>query len=263
MQIGLGISPTQPYGVAVPAFTPASISGLQLWLDASDASTLFTDSAGTTAATADGDPVGCWKDKSGNDYHATQTDGTFKPLRKNAIQNAKNIIRFDGTNDCLVCGNVINLVDSSLAAFVAFKMTSSDGQIIGKSHAGAGNGRWTTYRLSGKIYLFLEIDNQYSIESVDSGTSFRVLSAIYRRNSYSVLRINNTQLNSIYTASSSTYITTDIFQIGAYQDSSGNEGNGNPMAGDIGEILIYRKSSISDENINTIENYLMSKWGLL
>ena len=50
----LGVGASAP----TTAFSPASIGGLQLWLDASDASTLFTDSAGTTAATADGGVVG-------------------------------------------------------------------------------------------------------------------------------------------------------------------------------------------------------------
>ena len=51
--------------VDVLPFTPASISGLQLWLDASDSGTLFQNSNGTTAAAADGDPVGYWVIKAG------------------------------------------------------------------------------------------------------------------------------------------------------------------------------------------------------
>ncbi len=42
------------------------ITGLALWLDASDAATLFQASDGTTPATANDDPVGYWGDKSGN-----------------------------------------------------------------------------------------------------------------------------------------------------------------------------------------------------
>ena len=61
---------------------PTDIAGLQLWLDASDSTTLFTDSAGTTLATADGDPIGCWKDKSGNGNNVIQSDVSLKPSLK-------------------------------------------------------------------------------------------------------------------------------------------------------------------------------------
>lgn len=79
------------------SFSPLSLSPA-LWLDASDASTLFQSNGGAAAA-ADGDPVGYWLDKSGNAKHASQTDGTMKPLLKLNSQNAKNGILADGVND--------------------------------------------------------------------------------------------------------------------------------------------------------------------
>ncbi len=44
---------------------PTDISGNALWLDASDADTLFTDAAMTTNVSAGGDIVRGWADKSG------------------------------------------------------------------------------------------------------------------------------------------------------------------------------------------------------
>ncbi|PQJ37888.1 hypothetical protein BTO00_22660, partial [Vibrio campbellii] len=41
---------------------------LELWLDVNDQSTLFTDT-GCTIPASNGDEVGCWQDKSGNDRH--------------------------------------------------------------------------------------------------------------------------------------------------------------------------------------------------
>lgn len=79
------------------SFNPLSLSPA-LWLDASDASTLFQSNGGAAAA-ADGDPVGYWLDKSGNAKHASQTDGTMKPLLKLNSQNGKNGILADGVND--------------------------------------------------------------------------------------------------------------------------------------------------------------------
>jgi hypothetical protein len=76
------------------SFMPDQILGLQLWVDASDSSTLYTDSALTTLAVADGDPIGGWKDKSGNNRHALQSDGLKKPALKLAVKNGKNGIYF-------------------------------------------------------------------------------------------------------------------------------------------------------------------------
>ncbi len=53
-------------GVAVPAYALPVTSGLELWLDATDSSTLFQDAAMTTAVTAAGQNVRGWADKSGN-----------------------------------------------------------------------------------------------------------------------------------------------------------------------------------------------------
>src|SRR5687768_8105823 len=53
------------------AFAVPIGGGLQLWLDAADSNTLFQDTAGPGVTPANnGDPVGVWRDKSGNNFHA-------------------------------------------------------------------------------------------------------------------------------------------------------------------------------------------------
>lgn len=96
--IGFGLGLWDNHGGS--GFNPLALSPL-LWLDASDASTLYTDSGLTTLVAADGDPVGGWKDKSGNTRHATQASGTNKPAYKTAIKNGFSVVRFDGVNDVL------------------------------------------------------------------------------------------------------------------------------------------------------------------
>jgi hypothetical protein len=72
--------------------TPVT-DGLMLWLDATDPATLFQDDAFTTPA-AVGDPVGGWKDKSGNDFHATQGTVGSRPTAMNGIMNGQAGLRF-------------------------------------------------------------------------------------------------------------------------------------------------------------------------
>jgi hypothetical protein len=95
--IGLGLS---GYRLPALAFSPANVSGLKLWLDAADSSTMLQSSGGA-AVSSNGDPVGVWLDKSGNPYHATQSDGTRKPSFRTNVKNSRSVLRFDGSNDSL------------------------------------------------------------------------------------------------------------------------------------------------------------------
>ena len=52
-------------------FNPSDIDDLEIWLDSSDTSYLFQDAGKITAVTTNGDPVGCWADRSGNGYDHT------------------------------------------------------------------------------------------------------------------------------------------------------------------------------------------------
>jgi len=73
---------TRAVSDTIRGFNPRSLfaSGEQgIWLDPSDFSTLFQDSAGTTPVTAVGQPVGKILDKSGRGNHASQTTSASRP----------------------------------------------------------------------------------------------------------------------------------------------------------------------------------------
>ncbi len=69
-----------------------------IWLDPSDFSTLFQDSAGTTPVTALGQPVGKILDKSGRGNHASQTTSASRPTLQQD-SNGLYYLSFDGTDD--------------------------------------------------------------------------------------------------------------------------------------------------------------------
>lgn len=84
-------------------WTPSAIS-TALWLDASDSSTLFDAVSGGSAVALDS-AIARWQDKSGNGRHVTQSTGTWRPIRKGAIRNSLDVVRFDGADDFLIAAS--------------------------------------------------------------------------------------------------------------------------------------------------------------
>lgn len=78
-----------------PVFGQIPMNGLQLWLDATDASTVYQDIAMTTPA-GPGDSIALWTDKSGNNYHATQSDAAKTPAYDASAMNGRAAVRFTG-----------------------------------------------------------------------------------------------------------------------------------------------------------------------
>lgn len=102
------------------AFSPLTISGLWGWWDASDLTTLFQDSAGSTPVTATSDPVGRLADKSGNGRHFLQAGaGTLKPT----YAGTGNGITFDG-GDYLTIGSLATTFTAQTVIAV-FKPTAT------------------------------------------------------------------------------------------------------------------------------------------
>src|SRR4051794_12858250 len=82
-------------------FSPKQLPGLVRWLDVSDLSTLFQDSARTTVVGNDSDPLGGATDKSGQGNHFIQATAGKRPIYKTGILNGKPSLRFDGVDDQL------------------------------------------------------------------------------------------------------------------------------------------------------------------
>jgi hypothetical protein len=90
------------FGGAAPAWSPAELfaaSEQGIWLDPSDLSTVFTDTAGTTPATV-GQAVARINDKSGRGNHATQATTARRPILR---QDSGGLyyLEFDGVDDSM------------------------------------------------------------------------------------------------------------------------------------------------------------------
>lgn len=276
-----------------PTSPPGGVgAGLQLWLDASEPSTLFDDTTGGSLVAADGG-VARWEDKSGNGRHATQSTSDDRPLRKTSVQGGKDVLRFDGTSDFMT-------IPSSTAAFKFLHDGDSTVFLVVKTGTSAnpGHGRYTllsnirdgvsarvgfetnhrdsnpstendflefaiTKGLSGNVPIYSPNNNFFA-----SGT-FGVISAVLKPddatsgNRVSLRRNGGTAS----TANSPAGANQTVSTANADQDLNISRRPGGNFAadgfvnGDYCEIIMY-DSALSDTDRSAVESYLMTKWGI-
>ena len=108
---------SRKWGITIPSTNSITSTACQVWLDASDTTTLFQNTAGTTPVTADGQSVACWKDKSSNAYTFTQATGANQPTFKTSVFSGNNALRWNGTSQYLTSSTTLPF----------FKTTTSGG----------------------------------------------------------------------------------------------------------------------------------------
>ena len=242
---------TTPYG-----FIPTQVSGLVLWLDASDPTTI-TQSSGS---------ISQWRDKSSSALTAT---GVSNPTLVANIQNGFPGISLDGSTQYFNLGNNLNMGTNQIYIFIVSKFNSTaDGAIIGKSLYGSQGGRYSLLRNGAMIPLIEAgggVVNNSGLNS-DTSTSARLLNMVWDRSTINLYQ-NGTSVFSVGLSDTSNLTTGNSLLIGAYQNGSG----GTPpvagfyMNGYIHEILMYFTSTgspLGDTARQQIESYLAQKWGL-
>ena len=130
------------------AANPAAFSNLALWLDAADSSTLFSDHTFNTSATTD---IGGWKDKSGNNNHATQpSTASAMPTYSSASQK----IVFDGGDILQVTNDPFNgMQEPAVFAVAKWNGLVEWGNTIA-GFRGEGNGWKLRQRHSAEMFAF-------------------------------------------------------------------------------------------------------------
>jgi hypothetical protein len=119
------------------------------WLDPSDITTMWQDSAGTTPVTTLGDPVGRMLDKSGNGYIFTQATAANRPTW-NQDASGYYYLNFDGTNDSLLSTASVNIAGSdkvTVACAVDRQSASAQRYIIDAGYGTTGG--WGLYAAPG------------------------------------------------------------------------------------------------------------------
>lgn len=246
------------------AFSPTDIAGCQLWLDISDATTLFTD-AGTTPVSSDGDAIYQVNDKSGNSNNATQATSGNRPLYKVNIQNSLSAALFDNTNDYLVFPYPLGTAtDLTVFLISRFSSISNYDAITGRNNNGNLGTYWGAWAVhlsaGGKFYAGTDVKyriaapaspvvangNFYSIRLKKSGTSAGNLS----------LSVNN-GTPAVNTGNTAANPASSEMSVGFRGELAGHT----PYDGYLGEYIVY-DSALSTGDITSVETYLNSKWSV-
>lgn len=231
MFIGIGMPLTQQQ--TQTPFNPASISGLALWLDSAD----------TSSITQSGGSVSQINDKSGNSRHATQATSSLQPITASRTVNSKNALSFDGIDDTLTAGPAFSHTQPMTRVCV-IKLDSYNA--VGQTAMVDGGGQLLR-ETGGAFKIFAGIE----IGTAARNTNTNIHTAIYNSsNSFHYINgVLNVNGNAFTQGSSGTV---------ALMQRNGGTGN---AAGLFCELLEYT-GVLSNANLNLLGNYLASKWGL-
>lgn len=224
----------------ITGFSPASLTGLQLWLDASRIVGLSND-----------DKVSQWDDFSGNSRHAVQANSTYQPIYKTYVQNGLPAVRFGSASGVKLTTPAFSLANFSL--YIVTNRISRDVTypiIIGQDDKNTGlsiqsEASQTTFR-----YVLGAGDIVGS--AAVNGTTYLLSFLANTTNLYAW--INSTSQGSSNNNSGATPRTKSI-TLGEHS------GTGNRYTGYIMEIAIFESSHSEAERLELM-NYFNKKWSI-
>jgi hypothetical protein len=230
--------------------------GADLWLDASDVTTI-TESGGSVSA---------WGDKSGNTRNFSQGTSGNRPTTGTRTLNGLNVIDFDGSDDFMTGGDVLDLLTNGVTMFVVTKLDVASGVkgIAGKSRAAANAGRYSFLYDSTFTALFEDTAGRSATNTPSVQTNPYVWAMRVIRNSQLRLwRDGSVVATTTGLSGTTSYNTTDIWMVGAYQSTTGGTPplSGSFMDGYIAEVVVFVRD-LSDAEVDEMNTYLRSKWGL-
>jgi hypothetical protein len=239
------ISPNYKHQVKINnTIIPTNISGLQVWLDASDTSTLLDISG----------QINQWKDKSTNNNHFNIEENA----PSSSTYNGLNVVIFNNTffKSTLPATYpvdvymVIKLNDTSVHRDVLGISNQSNDDFNGLVFSEYLESHWHNGSNS-----FIRTPDAVSNE-IETSTDYLLIQWSIADNNFLIKRFSNT----IMQTSSYSWNTLDS-NFFYYLGNKTFLNNGSNFSGAIAEILIYNRQLEIDEN-KKIEGYLAWKWGL-
>ncbi len=255
LSLGVNLNSSRRVGTA---FSPLSIPGSVLWLDATDEDTITKDGS---------DFVSNWADKSGAGNDMTQPTATNQPLFLSSGINGLPVIEFDGSNDFLNGTNAIANLPGTGSAFTLFFVARADSDLTVESELllgwnfanGASNSLLVGYQSAlaqrGELNYF-----QNTVRRMDPGVDYRGVPVSVIMTLNGAATEAKTYINGVLESTLfyfSNVLNSETFIIGGEFDSG--LAFGNAFEGVGGEFGMY-DNIISDPDIATLSNYLVNRW---
>lgn len=252
------------------AFGPRSITSLAAWYDASDASSLFQNSNGTTAVSALNDPVGRWSDKSGNSRHLLQTTNSYRPLYRPADQNGLGVLRGNRVSQTgMSCSwNAQLNAGNTVFAVIMPRFAIPAAEFHPCVRFPATNANALQYESSALVNPASSANRLESFV-VAGGTVFRsippaaptqnvliVATSVVTTSSMALFRNGAVWGAETALTGAISSTTSDTLRIG-----NATEGSGDTGQYDYAELLVY-SAGLSESARLSVDRYLCSKWGI-
>lgn len=227
--------------------------GCDIAYDFSNPANLYDATSGGSLVAADG-AIARANDVSGGSGHMTQSNSTYRPLRKVAALNGMDVARFDGSNDYLTAGDVGDMGTSPVECFVVVKHTSTSGSlnsaIFGKVIYTNTAGRWDLSSYNGldrMISTATGLNGGLNVAETTQSTALQVLHGVVPRTAgtnanITTLRRNGSQI--VASAGSTDPQDNNTQTYPVYVGACPNSGGTAPQAGtylngDVGEAAKY------------------------
>lgn len=236
--------------------TPASVSGLRLWLKPESLSG------------ANGTGISTWADSSGNSWSPTNTTSASMPYITNNVLNGYQGLYFDG-GDWLKCPGAANGLARNVTGCTIVGVVKRDSGTTSRAF-------FTIERNaagSSRFYAYVDIANQIqaggrrldsdsfagfgSTYAMGAGFFWQVAVADYS-NAKGFLYYNGTSAhtNASWQTSGSTSDTdSNALTVGAFSNVA------EPWVGVIVEIAVYNRA-LSASDVATLDEYFTAKYGL-
>ena len=220
-------------------FSSNTIPGLQLWLKADSVPVHIS-----------GSNIAQWYDCSGNSYSIIQSNTAMQPTVQNNVINGRPVIRFDGSNDYLTGGNILNMGTNSWDIYVIGRSTNNDGAIVTKYDNASDNIYGLGYYNSSLYWSFYA---KNIVTNLAAGKFYYYNAKSSRSILQNELFVNNNSEGATSISSANRDCPTCNFDIG-YADAVFDHFNG-----DIAEIIIYN-TILNPAQKTQLESYLQSKY---
>ncbi len=232
-------------------FSPSQITSLATWLDATDTSTLYSDSNGSTLITGNGSSVRYWRDKSTNANNMRVSAAPAAPTFQTGSFNGLPALSFNTAYFNAVTLSKVSAQTNSVFVFYRTLPGNTAPIVYGVSPGNNEIGMYPTYYF---VRHGNGTDNGVGPTDTNQPTIGEILSS-----DSSLLYFNNftniSPVSPVLGTPGNIFYST-YFNVGTYQSGVGY----NPQFS-IGEVIIYNKFLSTTER-QQVEGYMAWKWGL-